>query len=822
MNDTIHLTHGWTVKINDKTIPASVPGDVTRDAYNANLIPDPYFGLNHEKIRFVTESDVTYMTRFCVPEKVLSNDEVLISFSSVDTFSEIYLNGKLLGKTENMFLKYEYSVKDILLPDDNELIVKFTSTIKVMNGFDTTGYFGVFNDKRIFVRKAQCHFGWDWAPDMPGYGICGDVTLKGVSSHRIQDVTYKAMNDGNVTIFAELNYTVRPKMDFKGNVIERNNVDCVNDIIRYTLYLLPGAPDENSPKIVSESKVKGRKNFKNFVVSSPELWYPNGYGNQPVYFYKVELLHDGKVIDASNGKLAFREVKLLQKPMGEDAVGYRFAINGKEVFIKGSNWVPCECFVGLAERGKYEKLIRMAKEGNLNALRVWGGGIYEKDEFYDLCDEYGILIWQDFMFACSDIPEENKAFVDNVEKEVVYQVKRLRNHPCLFYWSGGNEKTGSFGLQDTHGDYFIDVILRGLVESLDGTRPYAKQSPCSLTDAGNDCSSGDCHAGCYEASFYNSPLKYRNNLAKTKYPFISECAVMSVGSLQSLEKIFPKDKIWAPNEYWQDRLMDNPYGEIKMNFVDKQFYYTDALYGKSEAIRPFLAKTATVHSEVLRAEIEYARINGDYCGGFMNWMYNDMWPSATWSVIGYDTEAKAPYYQMKRSYEDVLITFTQTENGTVLAVACDAESFSGEVTYGLKDLNGNLLTERKENFDVRSGSVAIKPIDFNYEIPNAYLFAEAFSDGRKITVVYSYDMWHGCDFESDYTVRKEKCDDGLKVTVRANKFAKGVTLILPDNYKYEYTDNFFDLEAGEEKTVFVKGAENEADLTVTDFAKETK
>lgn len=823
MKENFTLNNNWTLTYGNEKIAANVPGDITWDLFTAGKIADPYFGLNHKELGWIVASDFEYATQFDLPQKLLANEQIFLQFDSVDTFAEVYFNGQHIGSTQNMFLQYEFDITDLAKAHGNKLVVKMLSTKCKMDGIDDTGYFGVFNNKRLFVRKAQCHFGWDWAPDMPGYGICGEVRVKGVRKNRMDNVTYRAYNDGNISFFAELNYTIRPQVDFQGKLVCDTNKDCRDDVLRYTIATEPNKQLSEAKPITEERKIGGKKNFVNFKLDNPELWQPNGYGEHPLYAYKVELLHQGEVVDEICGKFAFREVSLVQKPIDSDTIGYKLVVNGNEVFVKGSNWVPVECFTGRITDQKYADLVEKAANANLNMLRVWGGGIYEQDKFYELCDEHGIMVWQDIMLACADIPEDDSEFVENVKAEIKYQIKRLRNHPSIVYWCGGNEKTGTYGLQISHGDYFVDVILRGLVQDLDDSRPYSRQSPCSLTDIGNDKTSGESHAGSYEPALVEGVLNYRKLVASSVVPFVSECATMSVGSVQSLKRIFPDDKLWPINEYWNDRLMDNPYSAVDMNFVDRQKLFADTLYGQSHSVDEFVAKTMTVHAETIRTEMEYARINKAACGGLMNWMYSDIWPSATWSVVDYYGEEKGAYYQLKRSCEPLLLTFAELKNGTVLAVVNEtAKGFVGEVTYGLKTLDGKVMWQHKSTLNVPQNGVKTVLVEDKFDLPDTYLFAECEVDGQKLSVVYSYDMWHSCKFASDYEYTVTQKNDCLAVTFTANKFAKGVTLTLPDNFRYRYSDNYFDLQVGEQKTVYVYGGANANRLVVTDFVREQK
>ncbi len=823
--DKIKLDKDWTIEYKGKKLPASVPGDVTLDLWHNDIIKNPYFGLNHKELHWIINEDFTYETKFDLPLSVYNEEEILIEFESVDTFADIYINGEFLGHTENMFLKYTFSVKNFVKKSGNVLTVKMLSTGKAMDKIDDKGYFAVFNIKRLFIRKAQCHFGWDWAPDMPGYGICGDVTVIGTKKHRLKDVRYLAYNDGNVSLFADLNYTVRQYIDVVNKEVRDCSPECKNDMIRYTLAKKPNESLTADNSIEHLCKATGEKNFSNFRIENPELWYPAGYGEHPLYAYKTELIRDGETIDERSGWLAFREVSLCQEPFDETRMKYRLRINGREVFVKGSNWVPAECFIGSIKDEKYERLIGEAVDANFNMLRVWGGGLYEKDIFYDICDKKGVMVWQDLMFACSDIPEDDPYFVEISKKEIEYQVLRLRNHPSLVYWCGGNEKTGSYGLQISKGDYFIDVILRGIVENYDGTRPYARQSPCSLTDVGNDETSGESHAGSFESSLITGVLNYRNKVSESGVTFVSECAVMGPGTLEIYKKMFPEDKLWPMNEYWNDRLMENPYSAFKVTFADRQKLYADTLYGKSDKIEQFIAKGMTAHAEAMRAEIEFARAN-PACGGFMNWMYSDIWPSATWAVVDYYCEPKQVYYQMKRSYAPVIVTFVQNEEKKLQLVAIndDLPLVATRITYGLRTLNGETVWSKNISAAVESGGEVTIDIDKEYNKENCYLFAEYEINGEKQSNVFSYDMWHTCKFESDYESRVEKDGEKYAVTIKANKFAKGVILRMPENHRFTYSDNYIDLRAGEEKTVYISGASDEdiEKLEITDFAKETR
>lgn len=806
-------------------VPASVPGDITSDLYNAGKIADPYYELNHHDCYKLCKKNYVYTTEFDLPEKVdFEKQNLYLTFKGVDLFADIYLNGVLLGKTDNMFKEFKYEISQVARTTGNVLRVKMYSTITYMENMDTENYFGVFNTPRVLLRKEQCCFGWDWAANIPGYGIWKDVILSTEPKERIEEVRYVAGMDKKAIFLAEVNYCYRSYFDNDGNWIQVNNPYV--DELRFTLSGKPG--DEFVDAQVKTIPVKGRKHFVNFDMPSAELWWPNGYGSQPLYLYKVELVRDGEVVSVKEGYMAFRSVELVEEALSDTLIGYQIRLNGENVFVKGSNWVPVDCFTGAIQEEKYVKLITQAKEANYNMLRVWGGGIYEHDVFYETCDKLGIMVWQDFMFACADIPDDKESWVKNTREECVYQIKRLRNHPSIVYWCGGNEKTGTFGSLIKYGDEFVDVILRGLVDHLDGTRPYARQSPCSWTDVGNDKNSGETHFSSFGTAVVKGVMNYRNFINQEIVPFASENASMGPVSRQAYDRFFPAEQQWPMNDMWTDRMLMNPYAaeEERIPFGEAQRKFVTEAYGAPANLDEFIAKGMTLHAELIRAEIEYQRSLKGFTSGFMNWMYSDMWPTATWAVVDYYTEPKQAYYQMKRSYAPVVMSFTLNKDGEVLLVGLNDKRTAVKAKYefGLKTLKGKTIWKK-------SGSCVISPckafsLKVEKQIVNedAYLYVRYTVNGEAKTSVFSLNFWKDCNFASDYKVSKKANGNSVTVKIKAKSFAKSVFLSFPDNYKYTYSDNYLDIEAGETRVVTVTADEpiDVTKLTVTDFVKAGK
>ena len=828
----------WTLTANGEhpflspnRIKAQVPGDITHDLWQAGLIENPYYGQNHKDIRWIFDQDFTYTAVFDADEDVLQSEEALLAFDLVDLFSEITLNGHYIGTTKNMFLQYVFNVTPYLKQRDNVLQVKLYSTTRAAENYCCDGYMGIFNLPRIFMRKAQCHFGWDWAPNMPGYGICGEVRLEGASKCRIEDVTYLARTDGNITFITELNYCIHPTVDEMGVPIANTSVPCEDDMLVYRVENMPGSGVYTERRI----SVTGRKNVFNFTVKSPQLWWPVGYGEQPLYNYTVALYRNGRCVCEKSGRFAIREVSLVQQPKDEQFVGFDFYINGKKIFAQGSNWVPIDCFTGSITEDKYKKLLKLAADANMNMLRVWGGGLYENDVFYDTCDELGIMVWQDFMNACSDLPENDTQWQENAIAECEYQIRRLRNHPSIVYWCGGNEKVGSFVRQRSRGDFFIDYILTGIVSRMDPTRPFGRQSPRSFADLGSDSVSGDCHSSSYDKTFYdwvqtgeNTVTQYRKFVSAKIYPFLSENASLGPHSVEANRKIYPVDKQWPLNEYWYDRMTCNPYDGLGgYPFARKLDVLIEGMYGKAESMEDYVTKGMMLHAECMRTELEWVRCHKQLTGGFLNWMYSDIWPCGTWSVVDYYTEPKQVYYQMKRSFRPMLATFFEDSDGTT---KLSVDNGSGKtvklnVIYGKKTFAGDILESKTLQVELVPGEVYYETVSFDVDTENTYLFVN-WSDGEKTQRnVYSPDFWRSAKFSGAYTVESnllEPCRAQLKI--KATGFVKGLFLHFPDNYMYRYSDNYLDIEDGQEVTVEIT-AEQPIDLqqlTTADYSQVAK
>lgn len=792
MKKTYIIESGWTVEnAQYGKFNACVPGDITDDLYKAGVIKDPLFGVNYKQSKWILENSWEYNVCFNVKKEDLSFANAQLNFLGIDTFAQVVLNGEKLGETDSMFVPFSFDVKNKLKEGENKLTVKMKSPYDVYNDKPNDKYMCIFHPNRLFFRKASCHFLWDWAPDFPGYGIYRAVELNFFDEDNIEEIEIATDINGNASFITKLPEKFVNKPD--GYSLE------------LSVTKMPGDDFNNAYK--TEVLCGGRYIIANAFVENVKLWWPNGYGEQNLYSYKIRLLKNGQAVDEKVGIFAFREVKIVERPLDEKSLSFIINVNGTDIFCKGSNWVPASNMTGTIKEQTYIHLLNSAKEANYNILRVWGGGFYENEIFYKLCDQNGIMVWQDFMFACSDIPDDLSEFRKTAYKEAEYQLKRLRNHPSVVLWCGGNERRKFLDCKGPqYGEYVWEVMLRGLHDKLSRGSVYVPNSPHSRTDIDMDYSSGDLHTSCYDPALIDDRIcEYREYLAKNLSPFTTECAILGPCRIRSLKKFIPEDKLWGVNEVWHEHFMLNPYATIpEETFITKEQRLSTALFGEIDTLEKFVKKSMAVHLEIMRSEIEFARAS-ERCYGILNWMYNDIWGCGTWSVIDFYGEKKPVFYIQKATFKPVHVFFVYNGKKVSLCVCNDKrEKISLKLSFGHKNLSGTTYFKQEKNIEVANNGIYREDICFDKTVQQGYLFAEISGDESEKSV-YFYSLWKDLPFESDITVEKEQINPlDFKLTVCANKFARLVFIDTPYEADPIISDNYFDMEQGDKRTIFVK------------------
>ncbi len=791
MEDVRILSGGWTVKNAEfGEYPASVPGDITNDLFTAGKIQDPLFGVNFRKSKRILEVDWEYTNTFTLSESDLESEKLYLRFDGVDTFSTVFLNGKRIGETENMYVPYRFAVKDAGRVGENVLSVKMRSPYAVYDSKKNEKYMSIFHPNRIFYRKPSCHFMWDWAPDFPGYGIYRPVCVVSADSDNILDTEITCDVSGNATFITRLDDKFKDKPEDYSLVLRVSKAPITEGGGYY--------------EVVSDAS--GQFILQNIAVENVKLWWPNGYGDANLYSYALELRRKNETVCEKRGKFGFRTVKIVERPLDDRSLSFILNVNGTDIFCKGSNWIPASNMTGTVTDETYRRLLAFANEANYNLLRVWGGGIYESEKFYDLCDELGIMVWQDFMFACSDVPDDDADFRKTVYAEADCQLRRLRNRACVTVFCGGNERRKFLDCKGPqYGEYVWEILLRGLHGKLTRNSVYVPNSPHSRTDIDMDYSSGDLHTSCYDPALIDDRITdFREYLATNKSPFTTECAILGPCRIKSLKKFIPEDKLWPVNEVWHEHFMLNPYACVpEETFITKEFRLANALFGKTETLPEFVKKAMAAHLEIMRSEIEYARAS-ERCHGILNWMYNDIWGCGTWSVVDFYGEKKPVFYIQKAAFAPVHVFFWFDGENTDLSVANDLRrDITLSLCTGQRTVSGLNLGSETSEIAVAANSVYTRRgIKIKQSREKAYLFAEISGDGISDKSIYFYDLWQGAEWKSDLTVRAEQVTErSVRLNIKANEFARLVFIDTPYGGDVEISDDYFDMEKGDERVV---------------------
>jgi beta-mannosidase len=782
-------TDGWLV--------TDVPGDIHPTLQKAGILPDPFIELNAEKCLWTGERDWWYRRDITIP-KSFDGEKIELVFDGIDTYAGVYVNGVNVGETANSFRQYRFDITDkINLGQKNCIAVCVLATKKILESRDTSKYAACFYTPRVFARKAQCQFSWDWAPHLPAMGIWRDVRIETKKAGVIEDVHVRTKITGEVHFSIEIDDAGK-KLVKSGQKLEIE-IEISDGKKRFKKHIF----------------AVGRKNFTTLSIPNPKLWWPNGYGKPELYSYKITLRKGSKTLDEKIGKFGVRKVELLEEPIGEGMQGFRFRVNGVDIFCMGANWVPADCFPGTLKKERYEHLIRLTREANFNMLRIWGGGIYESDSFYDMCDENGIMVWQDMMFACSDIPDDDSAFTRGLIPEFEYQVKRLRNHPCIVHWCGGNEKTGTFAEMVHFGEIVTHYLARGVIEHFAPDATYTPSSPYSLTDVGNEPASGDTHGGTYEEAFVHDITKFREHIDRKRAAFMSEFGLHGPPQMRSLRKFMPADKLWPLNEVWEYHVQDNPYNSLAETFVEVQHKSASTLFHSPDSASEFIKVAGTFHAEYLYDEFLHHRRRLPENTGALIWMLNDCWPCASWSIIDYYGLPKQVYYALKRACSPVVVSFRQIDKGWEVYITHNLpNSIKGKLTVQLQTVDGTVVKKfacKNINLSPRA-SAAVMQISAK-DVPhqkNSYFFAELDYNGKKTATTYFHNLWKDIAWpepELKMTVGKLTAKDGENVavvTLKTKRYARCVNISTAEDIHAYFSDNFFDMTPGQTRQITIR------------------
>ena len=801
-----NLHEGWKFRQARLTnwYPATVPGVVHTDLLQNKIIEDPFFRLNERGLQWIDKEDWVYETCFTLAAGMMRKENMELVFEGLDTYADVYLNDECILKADNMFRRWSIPVRQYIREENNILKVYFHSPVKIdVPKWDALPYQypasndqsengGLFNKKiSIFARKAGYHYGWDWGPRLVTSGIWRPVYIRAWSDLRINDVfiEQKEVGAGRAVIAGHVELDADKDMDG----------------------VLVTITDEVTGRVLGEWQADLKRGTNrvtvDFVLHKPKLWWSNGLGEPFLYRFRTDIIAGGELLDSKTERVGIRSLKVVHQP-DKDGHTFYIELNGRPVFAKGANYIPSDNFLPRVTPENYKKTILDAAGVNMNMLRVWGGGIYENDVFYDLCDEYGIMIWQDFMFACSMYPAEG-ALLDNIHQEAVDNVKRLRNHACIALWCGNNECQDAWlgwgwkrEIERQNKEYAdkiwaqyrqqYHVTLPGVVREYAPGTFYWSSSPFAFEGEMSGTTDGDRH---YWSVWHGkAPI---SDYDSEKSRFFSEYGFQSFPEFESVKRYAPYPEDW---DIRSEVMMSHQRGGDHANELIETYLLNE--YKKPRDFRAFLYMNHVLQGDAIKTAIESHRRQMPYNMGTLFWQHNDCWPVASWASRDYYGRWKAQHYYVRKAYDDILISpVVEGDDLKVYAVSDRLENTSGRLQLQVCQFDGTVVHHWDKSVGISGNDSRVC-----FSAPLAKLLEGA--NRGTVYVRVDYTDKSGRVYHNNYCLGKQKDMDypkvdlqtevrsiegGYEVTVSADKFARAVCLSVADNESV-YSDNYFDVQ----------------------------
>ncbi|HVN56788.1 MAG TPA: glycoside hydrolase family 2 protein [Bacteroidales bacterium] len=829
------INSGWKFhKVgNTDWYKAVVPGCVHTDLISNKIIPDPFYRDNESKLQWIDKYSWEYKTEFTVDKNLLSRENIELGFEGLDTYAEVFLNDNHILSTDNMFCEWNVEVKKYLVEGRNSLRILFHSPVAMgilsRDKFNIEAPLGYnleltntdWPNVGPYIRKAGYMFGWDWGPRLTTSGIWRPVFLKAWDEARIlsMQIVQDEVSAKNASVSAIF-------------TIESNNKITANLGLTYSLN---GKTTIVSPVSVNLKEGKNEARMQ-FSVANPSLWWPYGLGDHPLYEISGTLEKDNKLIDTKLAHAGLRKVRLVQDPLPDGGKSFYFEVNGIPVFAKGANYIPSDIFPSRVTGQHYEEIINAAVNANMNMLRVWGGGIYEDDIFYDLCDRNGIMVWQDFAFAIYHMPDYPE-FIESIKKELKDNIERLRNHPSLVLWSGNNEteviwdllmkyffglplEEGSMGslsallklvhrsdsinpkvtarVMKAYDDVFYGLIPEAIGKYDFNSHDYWPSSPSGGWKKPMTVKapfSGDMH---FYIAVVNLPF---SSYLETRSRFFSEHGFQSWPdrkTVYNFTSTADRDKNSPVMKAHNKAMGGNP-------LLDK---YMALSYKPAKDFDSYIYISQVLQAEGMKFALETHRRWMPFTMGSLFWQMNDVWPVASWSCLDFQNNPKPFYYTAKKAFEPVIVVPANYKNDFTLSVVSDKQqAFSARIEMKILDFSGKMLWSKnipvsvpantsKECFKIGTGEL-IGKMD-----TTRIVFTVRLVSGNKVLAS------NACYFSEPKYLNLEKTEitkvinrtvDGYSITLSADKLVKD--LCLEAGLTGWFSDNCFDLIPGEKVTV---------------------
>lgn len=791
---------------------AKVPGTIHQDLLNHNRIPNPFYGMNEEAVQWVENEDWMYRTSFVVTEEQLNRDAAVLELDGLDTYADVFLNGALILRSDNMFVGYKVPVKSVLRKGENRLLIRFRSAVKeALPQWETNGFdYPADNDhssKRvsIYTRKAPYSYGWDWGIRLATCGIWRPVRLVFSDVARIED------------------YYVRQASVSASKADVDNRLEITNVTSQPVSALLKVAyhyTANDTKEVQKQIELRPGENTVSLpvMIDNPHLWMPNGWGEPSLYKFTASVSVDGVEVASQERQVGLRSIRVVMED-DEHGKSFYFEVNGHPMFAKGANFIPDDALLPNVTPERYKRILEDVKAANMNMLRVWGGGIYEDDKFYDEADRNGILIWQDFLFACTTYPHDH-LFLKRVEAEAEYNIKRLRGHASLAMWCGNNEiyegvrywgwknkyTAEAFAEMNRGYDVLFRQLLPDMVKRFDSDRFYMHGSPYEANwGRPESWKIADSHN--WGTWYGRKPFEsFDSEIPR----FMSEYGFQAFPEMKTI-RTFAEEK-----DFELESPVMNAHQKATIgNALIKQ---TMGLYYKVPAKFEDLVYVGLVlQGQGMRHGIEAHRRNRPYCMGSLFWQLNDSWPVVSWSSIDYYGNWKAMQYQSQRAFAPVLINAIKEGDDLCVYLISDELQDRDDVrlTVELMDFDGKshgkwtqngkltantsmlFLKKRVDEF-LSKQDAATSFLRFTLKAKNGAALADevfyfAYPKDQKLP-------------EARIETSVKKRGEAIEMTLKTDKLARDIFIEVPVQ-GVRFSDNFFDLLPGQRKKITITSPE---------------
>lgn len=790
----IYLSSNWFFKQKSASAwnSAAVPGNVFTDLYQSKLIPNPFYSDNEQQLQWIENEDWEYKTEFDCDKTISQNTFVELCFEGLDTYASVYLNDSLILNANNMFRSWKVDVKRLLKHKKNLLHIVFESAVNKGKQEAVKLSYVLPEGERVFSRKAQFQYGWDFGPRFAACGIWKPIVLSAWSDVQIKKLNYDVLLQTDS--IAVIQFVVKTESEKEHD---------------YKL-LLDGKFENERPLINQSKKIHLKKGSNcdtiKATIRNPKLWWSNGLGAANLYQFNCSITDEKGVKTQQSLNVGIRKIEWVFKP---DSIGntFYFKLNGVPVFMKGANYIPSDIFLGQKNKQAYKQELATYKEVHMNMLRIWGGGVYGSDEFFNACDEQGILVWQDFMFACAMYPGDTD-FMNNTKEEIIEQVTRLQNHPSLALWCGNNEsdegwknwgwqKQFKYSRKDSAkiGDDYTKLfhsIIPEIIKNNSPKIPYLSSSPLIGWGHKESLTHSDSH---YWGIWWG--MEPFSNYEKKVGRFMTEYGFQSMPDLATFKTFCSSAELNLNSTAVRAHQKHKTGYETIQKYLERD-YKTPANF------IDYIYVSQLLQRDGMRTAIESHRRSKPSCMGTLFWQLNDCWPGTSWSAIDYYARPKAFYYSLKQLYNTVLLSVKKESDGIDCVIISDSlKELNAHLQLQLLDFHGKLLWKMETKIKVSSIKnshylIAAKELP-SFDSTRTYLKTELYSDNKYIASNFYFFTKAKNIMYPKAIIAIRKTDEN-NFEISSNVFAKDIFVY--DEVNSPLFDlNYFDLEAGEKKII---------------------